>query len=127
MRNLTLRDHIVLYAKGWYGFSKDGIISDISRLMSRYCLIDVGDINKKEVMDVLVSAFVETVENKHDMKEAIKKFFMTPEKDGIFYRTPEDLMVGAISTSLPDSDFPYTFEDLKQGKGLLGITFKEGK
>lgn len=126
MRNLTLKDHIVLYAKGWYGFSPKGIIYDISRLMSTYCLIDFNGISKREAMDFLITTFVETVSSKHDMINAIRNFFLTPEKDGILYRNPEDLMIGAINISKLDPDFPYTFEELKQGKGLLGIKFRGG-
>jgi hypothetical protein len=122
---MKFEDHVILYAKGWYGRSDNGIISDLSALLAAYSNIAPEHVSKNDVIEFIIHAFVRTAKN-IDLYEGIREILIPPfPADSPYHRNPEEVMLGKISIWSPDETWNFTFEDLKAGKGLLPVNFKD--
>ena len=119
----NFEDHVILYAKGWYGRSDRGIIPDLSDLLSWYSGTLIADISKNDVMEFLISTFVRTTKPYH-MIEAIKEILIPRFADTQLNRSPECILIGKISIWAPDETWKLSLEDLKNKKDFLPILFK---
>jgi len=101
--------HIILYAKGWYGRSGN-ILQDIAELLKVYAGLSEPSI--RDAKEVLCSAFAEYGrDNYYDMFEAV--YEITGWKWESFppvKRTPEQVMIGKLS--IIDGEYVDTSEKL---------------
>lgn len=100
----TFDNHIIIYAKGWYGNSYDGngsqyIINDIRKLMSIYYEHEEKFIGDKDVKCAILSAF-DKYYTMGDRLEALKEAFgwLYGRTDSLMRdREPETVLIGKLS------------------------------
>lgn len=125
MKTIDFEDHIILYAKGWYGKTQNGSIADLSVLLAEYSGTEIQYISKHDVMEFIIRAFVNTtIHQKWRVVDCLKEIFVPlfPQGDP-YHRTPEEVFIGKISSWLPTEGWP-TMDELKVGKGMLKTSFK---
>ena len=108
----TFAHHVILYAKNWYGQSGN-VISDLKELLSVYSNMSIDYIHDRDVLEVLVSTFAEYV-HKFELSDGIYEMVYGKYQQK---RTPEQIMVGKISTILGEYCDPC--------KRLPVLSFKE--
>lgn len=93
--------HIILYAKGWYGKSENGIISDIKQLLAAYARID--QVSDHDVWEMLCRAaakylpeFSEQSRHEYLMDMLGKKWTGFNEQ---LNRKPEEVIIGMLSVT----------------------------
>lgn len=124
---MEFTDHVILYAKGWYGKSNNGIISDLSVLLSKYSNIEGEYISKRDIMEFIISAFVKTTQSTPiNISDALKEILIPLfPVDSKYFRSPESILIGKISVWTPDDSWEFSYQDLKEGKNLLPHSFKD--
>jgi len=77
----TFANHIILYAKNWYGSSYNGeekqapsILNDIRKLQARFFMLEEKYVTDKDVQGVILDTFLEFA-RLHDQKEGLREAF----------------------------------------------------
>ena len=90
-----IQKHIILYAKGWYGKSDKGIISDLSEIMVKVCALPLECISKYDVIDVIIDTF--SIYVSESLRQEALREILSNRFQCIMNRTPEEIMLGKIS------------------------------
>jgi len=102
----TFANHIVMYAKNWYGSSYNGqkgsqyILDDLKALLSRWSWVAEKDISNIDIQHFLIRTFNECVTNEHVKNEKLAEMlgWKYGRNDGIMSdREPEVVIIGALS------------------------------
>lgn len=123
---MNFENHVILYAKHWYGHSENGTVKDLKVLLSEYSGLDLQYISRRDILEFLIHTFIKTSASQTpNLFEALQELICPVFKD--MQRQPEEILCGKIAISPIPKDFPFTLQDFTnniQGKEINGMLKK---
>ncbi len=110
-----LHNHILLYAKHWYGHSNNKM-NDLKALIARVCCLYIEHVSDRDVHGILVEMFNEHITNSYDRNDGLKEMLgweLGREDKLIPDRPAESVILGKLAiTTVEQIDISAKFNDI---------------